>query len=251
MVWSTEAMNSAIATIKKTRPRRGRGSSPLGNCAPVKVLGAATGVIAADRDDKKLNIGVRFVGLEETATLAILCACQQANKIQLAYPVAMDANDVARLRSVVNKLSRQFNLSATDEGLTPAQASALGLVAGEGPLGLAELTEIEGLNPTMVSRVVGHLDSVGLVRRVPHPNDLRSAMVEITPIGVETHARIRAARSEVVTEYLNRLSAADRAAILAVLPALEALAQELRYDPLTHRPANRPDARGETGSTRT
>jgi DNA-binding MarR family transcriptional regulator len=144
----------------------------------------------------------------------------------------MDANDVARLRSVINKLSRQFNLSATDEGLTPAQASALGLVAFEGPLSLAELTEIEGLNPTMVSRVVGKLDGAGLVKRVPHPQDLRAAMVEITPAGAEMHARIRAARGEVVSEYLDRLSASDRAAILAVLPALEALARELRFDPL-------------------
>src|ERR1700704_146286 len=82
-----------------------------------------------------------------------LCACWQANVTSSTYPVAMDANDVARLRNVINKLSRQFNLSAPDEGLTPAQPSALGLVAGEGPLSLAELTEIEGLNPTMVSRV--------------------------------------------------------------------------------------------------
>jgi DNA-binding MarR family transcriptional regulator len=144
----------------------------------------------------------------------------------------MDANDVARLRNVINKLSRQFNLSATDEGLTPAQASALGLVAGEGPLSLAELTEIEGLNPTMVSRVVGKLDGAGLVRRIAHPQDQRAAIVEITQAGTETHERIRAARGDVVSEYLNRLSASDRAAILAVLPALEALAKELRFDPL-------------------
>jgi DNA-binding MarR family transcriptional regulator len=152
----------------------------------------------------------------------------------------MDANDVARLRSVINKLSRQFNLSATDEGLTPAQASALGLVAAEGPLSLAELTEIEGLNPTMVSRVVGKLDGAGLVRRIPQPQDQRAAMVEITPAGAETHARIRDARGEVVSEYLNRLSASDREAILAVLPALEALARELRFDPLASHARSKP-----------
>jgi DNA-binding MarR family transcriptional regulator len=152
----------------------------------------------------------------------------------------MDANDVARLRSVINKLSRQFNLSATDEGLTPAQASALGLVAAEGPLSLAELTEIEGLNPTMVSRVVGKLDGAGLVRRIPQPQDQRAAMVEITPEGAETHARIRDARGEVVSEYLNRLSASDREAILAVLPALEALARELRFDPLASHARSKP-----------
>lgn len=143
----------------------------------------------------------------------------------------MDTNDVARLRTVINKLSRQFNASATDEGLTPAQASALGLIVTEGPLTLTELTEIEGLNPTMVSRVVGKLDDAGLVRRVPKPADLRSVTVEVTVAGRETQQRIKAARGEVVTEYLDRLSTVDRDAILGVLPALEALAREFRAKP--------------------
>ena len=33
------------------------------------------------------------------------------------------------------------------------------MIVNRGPLGLAELTEIEGLNPIMLSRVVGRLDS--------------------------------------------------------------------------------------------
>ncbi|MDQ1545690.1 MAG: hypothetical protein QOH69_594 [Actinomycetota bacterium] len=143
----------------------------------------------------------------------------------------MDTNNVARLRTVINKLSRQFNASATDEGLTPAQASALGLIVTEGSLTLTELTEIEGLNPTMVSRVVGKLDEAGLVRRVPKPADLRSVTVEATIAGTEAHQRIKAARGQVVTEYLNRLSVADRDAIERVLPALEALAREFRARP--------------------
>ncbi|MEJ1229789.1 MAG: MarR family transcriptional regulator [Galbitalea sp.] len=130
---------------------------------------------------------------------------------------------------MINKLSRQFNLSATDEGLTPAQASCLGVIDGGGPLSLTELTRIEGLHPTMMSRVVGKLDELGLVRRVANPDDLRSAVVEMTETGRQTHERIKAARGKVASEYLNRLSEEDRVAILAVLPALEALAQELRF----------------------
>jgi DNA-binding MarR family transcriptional regulator len=144
----------------------------------------------------------------------------------------MDANDVARLRVVINKLSRQFNLSATDEGLTPSQASCLGAIAGEGPLSLTELTKIEGIHPTMMSRVVGKLDELALVRRVANPDDLRAAVIELTDLGRRTNERVKEARGQVVSEYLNRLSERDRIAILAVLPALEALARELRYNPL-------------------
>ena len=143
----------------------------------------------------------------------------------------MDTEDVARLRSVINKLSRQFNVSATDEGLTPAQASALALVASRGPLTLPELTSMEGLNPSMVSRVIGHLDEAGLVRRGQNPDDLRSGVVEITAMGLTMHERIKLARGAVVSDYLNQLSEGDRDAITGVLPALEALAMKFSREP--------------------
>ena len=140
----------------------------------------------------------------------------------------MDMDAVARLRGVIGKLSRQLNASATSEGLTPTQASALGLIAFRGPLSLAELAELEGLNPTMVSRVVGRLDEIALIRRMQNPQDLRAAMVEITPTGRSMNERIRAERGKVVSACLDRLSETEREAIIAALPALEALAEELK-----------------------
>jgi DNA-binding MarR family transcriptional regulator len=157
-----------------------------------------------------------------------LLDCKQVNLAD--YPVGMDADDAARLRAVINKLSRRFNVAATDEQLTPAQASALALVAWRGPLSLAELTAIEGLNPTMVSRVVGRLVDGGLARRVQNPEDLRAGVVEITDLGGVVNERIKQARGAVVSEYLERVPAEDRATILGALPALETLANEL-YPP--------------------
>ena len=78
----------------------------------------------------------------------------------------MDADLVTRLRRVVGKLTRELNVSATDAGLTPTQASVLGLIVGRGPLGLANLIDLERLNPTMLSRVIGKLDDAGLISRL-------------------------------------------------------------------------------------
>lgn len=133
----------------------------------------------------------------------------------------------AQLRGVIGRLSRQLNASAAVEGLTPSQASALGLIAFRGPLTLAELATLEGLNPTMVSRIVGRLDDDRLIRRVPNANDLRSANVEITEAGREVNELIRAMRAEVVAACLSRLPAASRASIVAALPAFDELAEEL------------------------
>ncbi|WP_152361412.1 MarR family winged helix-turn-helix transcriptional regulator [Microlunatus speluncae] len=140
----------------------------------------------------------------------------------------MDTDTVARLRAAIGRLSRQLNASATHEGLTPSQASALGLIGGRGPLSLAELAKLESLNPTMVSRIVGRLDELGLIRRRQNPADLRAAWVEITPDGRQMTERIRDARGQVVSACLDRLDTADRDAITAALPALEHLVEELK-----------------------
>lgn len=142
--------------------------------------------------------------------------------------VDIDVDAVGRLRGVIARLSRQLNASATHEGLTPSQASALGLIAWRGPLSLTELADLEGLNPTMVSRIVGRLDELELIHRKQNPQDLRAALVEITPSGQVINERIRAERGNVVSGCLDRLPAAQRTAIVAALPGLESLAEELR-----------------------
>ena len=140
----------------------------------------------------------------------------------------MDTESVARLRKVIGRAARQLNPTSTGEGLTPSQASVLGVVASQGPLGLAELTELEGLNPSVLSRIVGKLDDCGLIERRPDPADLRAVRVEITPAGTAVHEHIRALRTQVVSQCLDRLPAATVDSLLEALPALEALADELR-----------------------
>jgi Transcriptional regulators len=90
----------------------------------------------------------------------------------------MDNDTVIRLRRVVLKLARQLNAASREEGLTPTQASVLGITTMRGPLSLAELTEIEGINPTMLSRVIGKLDEYGLLKRLRDPDDFRAARVD-------------------------------------------------------------------------
>lgn len=139
----------------------------------------------------------------------------------------MDLNVSARLRGVVMRLSRQLNASATHEGLTPSQASVLGVINHQGPLSLSELAAIEGLNPTMVSRIVGKLDDLGLISRRQNPQDLRSALVEITDAGSQASERVRGERSKVLSTCFEQLSTADQEAVVTALPALEALAEQL------------------------
>ena len=135
-----------------------------------------------------------------------------------------DAESAARLRRVIVRLARTFNDSASAEGLSPTQASVLAVVGARGPIALAALAEFEGINPTMLSRIVGKLDGAGLIRRMPNPDDQRAALVEATERGRETSERVRAARTALVTKLLSGLPPETAAAVLSALPALEAMA---------------------------
>jgi DNA-binding MarR family transcriptional regulator len=140
----------------------------------------------------------------------------------------MDDELVARLRGVIGRLARQLNETSTGEGLTPTQYSVLALVRMRGPLGLAELTELEGLNPTMLSRIVRVLDERGLIQRLPDPSDLRAARVEITSDGQQVHERVRVLRTRVLSECLDRLPTQTAATLLAAVPAMESLAEAVK-----------------------
>jgi len=140
----------------------------------------------------------------------------------------MDAELLARLRKVIPRLARQFNETSTGEDLTPTQFSVLALVRVRGPLGLAELTELEGLNPTMLSRIVKALDERGLIRRLPDPSDMRAARVEVTPEGERVHGRVREQRTRVLSECLERLPPQTADLLLAAVPAMEALAEAVK-----------------------
>ena len=155
----------------------------------------------------------------------------------------MDDETVIRLRRVILRLARQLNAASVGEGLTPTQASVLGIVTNRGPLGLTELTEIEGLNPTMLSRVVGKLDSYGLIRRLRDPDDFRAARVEITPEGQAVYQRIAAQRAAVISECVAGLPPDQEAALVAALPALENLAEDLRTAVRRNRAQSAPGQR--------
>jgi DNA-binding MarR family transcriptional regulator len=142
-----------------------------------------------------------------------------------------DPDAPARLRGVVGKLSRRLNASARGAGLTQTQLSVLGVIARSGPLRMSELAEVEGVNPTMLSRVVAHLDEAGMVRRRSDPEDRRAGLVEVTAAGRRTHDRLRAERGRVLADGLDRLDPAARAAVEAALPALEALVEAVREGP--------------------
>jgi DNA-binding MarR family transcriptional regulator len=139
----------------------------------------------------------------------------------------MSDSDVNRLRVALARISRFVDRQVTGDGMTRTQLSVLGTIARHKSMGMGELAEIEGLNPTMLSRIVGKLEAAGLVARTPDADDRRSVIVVITAAGTRLHQRLRQQRTRLFADRLGDLDPDESATLLAAIPALESLAEAL------------------------
>jgi DNA-binding MarR family transcriptional regulator len=145
--------------------------------------------------------------------------------------------DVDRLRIALARIARLVDRQVSGDGMTRTQLSVLGTIARLGPLGIGELADIEGLNPTMLSRVLGKLEASGLVVRSAAEADRRAVRVQTTPAGRSLQQRLRRQRSQLVAERLTGLPQGQAEQLLAALPALETLAEQLnRPQPVKSQP---------------
>ncbi len=135
----------------------------------------------------------------------------------------MDEESVIRMRDAILRTARRLRATASDEGLTPTQSSVLATLVREGPAGAGELAAAEAVNPTMLSRVLAHLEQAGLARREPSAGDARCTVARATPAGRRLVSRLRARRAALLLERLEELPPDDIARLAAALPALEAL----------------------------
>ena len=138
-----------------------------------------------------------------------------------------NSDEVARLRVALARISRAVDRMSAEEGFTRSQLSVLGTVARLKSVGMGELADIEGLNPTMLSRVVGQLEDAGLITRGSDEADRRSVRVRLTAAGRAMHLKLRKRRTDVFARQLGALPAGQAAQLLGALPAMEALADQM------------------------
>jgi DNA-binding MarR family transcriptional regulator len=148
-------------------------------------------------------------------------------------------DEAARLRAAINRISRRLRPTKAGAGLTPTQISVLETVSRRGPIRLSDLAAVEDVNPTMLSRVAGKLEELGLIRRHQHPGDGRAALLGLTEKGERVLERMRSERTDQLSVELDALDARARRQLLEALPVLEALAESLK----NRGPAAEPETR--------
>ena len=141
-------------------------------------------------------------------------------------PVLTNEDVATRLRIAVNRLQRRLRQQSL-EGLSPAQASALGTVNRLGQPTLGELAAIEQVQPPSMTRIVANLADSGMVTREADASDRRSARVRITPAGTRALERMRTAKNAFLLRRLGDLSADEQRRAEELVGLLEHLLVEL------------------------
>ena len=106
-----------------------------------------------------------------------------------------------------------------------------------GPLRLGDLAAAERIAPSTLTRLVTVLEERGYVERCPVPGDARASTLTIAHAGHEVLERIREQSTILLADRLQTLTAEQRAALAAALPALEQLADADPRDPRSRSPA--------------
>jgi DNA-binding MarR family transcriptional regulator len=150
-------------------------------------------------------------------------------KLVPSTSATVDIETAARLRAAIGRLSRRLRPTAAGAaaGLTPTRVTVLLDVVRRGPARLADVASAEGINPTMLSRVVADLVEAGLIERANDELDRRTVWVKATLAGRRLAERMRRERTDAVNVALEGLTEAERQMVQRALPALEALAEQL------------------------
>ncbi|SOD71753.1 DNA-binding MarR family transcriptional regulator [Jatrophihabitans sp. GAS493] len=152
-----------------------------------------------------------------------------------------DDDEIVRLRAALGRISRLLDRQVSGDGMTRTNLSVLGAIGRRGPIGASELADHEGINPTMLSRILSKLEERGLVVRTADETDRRVVQVKVTPAGARMHNRLRDERARMLAERLAQVPTPQAQKLLDALPALEALAVEMARE--TTREATREPAK--------
>ncbi len=139
--------------------------------------------------------------------------------------------DARRLTEVVTRLRRALRTSIRSdypwESRPMAQVELLMTLADNAPARVGHLAELLQLAPNTVSGLVQQLVDAGLASRQTDKGDRRAASITLTPEGERELRGWRQAHEQRIGSALDRLAIDDREAVLAALPALDELVDQL------------------------
>jgi DNA-binding MarR family transcriptional regulator len=101
------------------------------------------------------------------------------------------------------------------------------ILADRGPVNLAMLAGLHGVQPSTTGRMVDRLVAGGLIERKPHPTSRRKLIAGLTSRGREVVAQVTAQRQNEIARIVKTMPAAERRGLARALTAFAKAGGEL------------------------
>jgi DNA-binding MarR family transcriptional regulator len=118
------------------------------------------------------------------------------------------------------------SIARVDESITIPQFRTLVILSTHGPVNLATLAGLLGVQPSTTGRMVDRLVSTGFLDRYPHPNSRRELVVELTPCGRDVVQAVTAHRRDEIARVVRGMPQRERQRLVQALTAFTTAAGE-------------------------
>ena len=118
------------------------------------------------------------------------------------------------------------SIAQVDETITFPQLRTLVILSNRGPVNLATLATLLGVQPSATGRMVDRLVSAGMIDRLPHPTSRRELLAALTKRGREVVAKVTANRRAEIARIVEQMPVAERHGLVRALTAFTAAGGE-------------------------
>src|ERR1700749_2881364 len=119
------------------------------------------------------------------------------------------------------------SIGQVDETITIPQFRTLVILSNRGPINLATLAGLLGVQPSATGRMVDRLVAAGLIDRLPHPTSRRELLAALTKSEGEVVRRVTEHRRAEIAGIVEKMPPADRLGLVRALTAFTAAGGEL------------------------
>ena len=118
------------------------------------------------------------------------------------------------------------SIALVDETITFPQFRTLVILFNEGPINLATLAQLLGVQPSTTGRMVDRLVDAGLIDRRPHPRSRRELVAVLTAHGQRVVREVTGHRRAEIAEVVGKMPARERRGLVRALNAFTAAGEE-------------------------
>lgn len=118
------------------------------------------------------------------------------------------------------------SIAQVDETITIPQFRTLVILSNRGPINLATLATLLGVQPSATGRMVDRLVSAGMIDRLPHPTSRRELLAALTSRGREVVAKVTTNRRIEIARIVEQMPLAERHGLVRALTAFTAAGGE-------------------------